>query len=106
MFDAFQDKADLTPYDVVPATIALDQGPDLTAGKLVAYTSIEKEWLKATAKVMKGKYDKADAVDPNFLNRVTWYVTTGWNRPYPGEDKVQEPGPLVRAAMKYGDDDD
>jgi hypothetical protein len=56
---------------------------------------------------MKGKYDKADAVDPNFLNHVTWYVTTGWNRPYPGEDKILSPGPLVKAAMKYkGDDDD
>ena len=106
MFDAFQDNADLTPYDVVPAAIALDQGPDLPAGKPVAYTPTEKEWLKATAKVMKGKYDKADAVDPNFLNHVTWYVTTGWNRPYPGEDKVQAPGPLVKAAMKYGGDDD
>ena len=41
-------------------------------------------------------------------DHVTWYVTTGWNRPYPGEDKVQTPGPLVKAAMKYGgaDDDD
>jgi YVTN family beta-propeller protein len=106
MFDAFQDTPDLTPYDCLPATIALDQGPDLPAGKTVSYTSTEKEWLKATAKVMKGKYDKADAVDPNFLNHVTWYVTTGWNRPYPGEDKVQTPGPLVKAAMKYGGDDD
>lgn len=106
MFDAFQDTADFMPYDVVAPTIALDQGPDLPAGKTVAYTPTEKEWLKATAKVMKGKYDKADAVDPNFLNHATWYVTTGWNRPYPGEDKVQAPGPLVKAAMKYGGDDD
>jgi YVTN family beta-propeller protein len=106
MFDAFQDKPDLTPYDLVPATIALDQGPDLPMGKPVAYTPTEREWLKATAKVMKGKYDKADAVDPNFLNHVTWYVTTGWNRPYPGEDRVLAPGPLVKAAMKYGGDDD
>jgi YVTN family beta-propeller protein len=106
MFDAFQDKADLTPYDLVPATLALDQGPDLPLGKPVAYSPIEKEWLKATAKVMKGKYDKADSVDPNFLNHITWYVTTGWNRPYPGEDKVQAPGPLVKAAMKYGGNGD
>ena len=106
MFDAFQDKPDLTPYNCLPATIALDQGPDLPAGKTVSYTPTEKEWLKATNTVMKGKYDKADSVDPNFLNHVTWYVTTGWNRPYPGEDKVQSPGPLVKVAMKYGGDDD
>ena len=106
MFDAFQDKADLTPYDCVPATIALDEGPDLPIGKAVAYTPIERAWLKATAKVMKGKYDKADAVDPNFLNHVTWYVTTGWHRPYPGEHKIQPPGSLVKAALKYGGDGD
>ena len=56
---------------------------------------------------MKNKYDKADAVDPNFLNHVTWYASTGWTRPYPGEIKVLMPGPFVKAAMKYrGDDDD
>lgn len=106
MFDAFQDTADLTPYNALPAPIPLDQGPDLPAGKAVAYTPTEKQWLKATAKVMKGKYDKADAVDPNFLNHVIWYATTGWRQPYPGEASIQAPGPLVKAAMKYGGDDD
>jgi len=107
MFDAFQNTPDLTPYDHLSAVIPLDRGPELPDAKVAAYTSVEKAWLKATAKVMKGKYDKADAVDPNFLNHVTWYVTTGWNRPYPGEDKILAPEPLVKAAMKYkGDDDD
>ena len=106
MFDAFQNTADLRPYDCLPATIPLDSGPDLPAGKTVAYTPVEKAWLKATGKVMKNKYDKADAVDPNFLNHVTWYVTTGWTRPYPGEDKILPPEPLVKAARKYNDDDD
>ncbi len=106
MFDAFQNTPDLRPYNFLPATIPLDQGPDLPVGKAVAYTPVEKAWLKATAKVMKNKYSKADAVDPNFLNHVTWYVTTGWNRPYPGEDSILPPEPLVRAAKKYMDDDD
>ena len=107
MFDAFQNKPDLLPYDCVPATIPLDQGPGLPEGTAVSSSQIEKAWLKATGKVMKNKYDKADSVDPNFLNHVTWYATTGWNRPYPGEDRILAPGPLVKAAMKYnGDDDD
>jgi YVTN family beta-propeller protein len=107
MFDVFQNTPDLTPYDHLAAVIPLDQGPNLPAGKTVAYTPIQKAWLKATAEVMKGKYDKADAVDPNFLNHVTWYSTTGWTRPYPGESKVMMPGPFVKAAKKYrGDDDD
>jgi hypothetical protein len=107
MFDAFQNTPDLTPYDHLSAVIPLDKGPGLPEGAASAYNQTEKAWLKATARVMKGKYDKADAVDPNFLNHVIWYVTTGWNRPYPGESKILMPEPLVKAAMKYkGDDDD
>jgi hypothetical protein len=68
---------------------------------------MQKAWLRATAEVMKGKYDKADAVDPNFLNHITWYSATDWKRPYPGESKLEMPGPFVKAAKKYrGDDDD
>jgi YVTN family beta-propeller protein len=106
MFDAFQNTPDLTPYDHLAAVIPLNQGPDLPAGKTVAYTPLQKAWLKATAEVMKGKYDKADAVDPNFLNHVIWYSATNWTRPYPGENKVLMPGPLVKAAKHYNSDDD
>lgn len=106
MFDAFQNTPDLTPYDHLPAVIALDQGPDLPHKDGVAYSPLQKAWLKATAEVMKNKYDKADAVDPNFLNHAVWYSATGWVRPYPGEAEVEMPGPFVKAAKKYHDDDD
>jgi YVTN family beta-propeller protein len=106
MFDAFQNTPNLAPYDHLDAVIPLDHGPNLPADKTAAYTPLQKAWLKATAEVMKGKYDKADAVDPNFLNHVTWYSATGWTRPYPGENKVLMPGPFVKAAKKYRDDDD
>ena len=106
MFDAFQNTPDLTPYRHVPATIPLDQGPALPAGKTAADSPLQKAWLQATAEVMKGKYDKADAVDPNFLNHVIWYSATDWKRPYPGESKILMPGRLVRAAKKYHYDDD
>jgi YVTN family beta-propeller protein len=105
MFDAFQDTPNLTPYDHLAAVIPLDRGPNLPANKTTAYTPMQKAWLKATAEVMKGKYDKADAVDPNFLNHVTWYSGTGWTRPYPGESQVLLPGPFVKAAKKYRGDD-
>jgi sugar lactone lactonase YvrE len=107
MFDAFQNTPDLTPYDHLAAVIPLNEGPGLPTEKTVAeYTPLQKAWLKATAEVMKGKYDKADAVDPNFLNHVTWYSATDWKRPYPGETKLLMPGPFVKAAKKYVDDDD
>jgi hypothetical protein len=108
MFDAFQEQPNLAPYDHLPASIPLDQGPDLPhkEKESTAYTPLQKAWLRATAEVMKNKYDKADAVDPNFLNHVIWYSATGWVRPYPGERTVQMPGPFVKAARKFHDDDD
>ncbi|HEX4229174.1 MAG TPA: hypothetical protein VHZ07_10920 [Bryobacteraceae bacterium] len=106
MFDAFQNTPDLTPYDHLPAVISLDNGPDLPHSENAAYTPLQKAWLRATAEVMRNKYDKADSVDPNFLNHVIWYSATGWARPYPGERKVQMPGPFVRAAKKFHDEDD
>ncbi|HEY3935966.1 MAG TPA: hypothetical protein VGL97_00930 [Bryobacteraceae bacterium] len=106
MFDAFQDTPDLTPYDHLPAVIPLNDGPDLPHKESAAYTPLQKAWLKATAEVMKNKYDKADSVDPNFLNHVIWYSATGWARAYPGERKIQMPGPFVRAAKKFHDEDD
>ena len=107
MFDAFQNTPDLTPYDHVSAVLPLDQGPNLPAGNTLGYNPVQKAWLKATAEIMKGRYDKADSVDPNFLNHITWYSATNWLRPYPGEDKVLMPGPFIKAAKKYrGDDDD
>jgi YVTN family beta-propeller protein len=106
MFDAFQDTPDVTPYDHLAAVIPLDQGPGLPGDNTLGYSPLQKAWMVATAEVMKGKYDKADAVDPNFLNHVTWYSTTGWKRPYPGESKVEMPARFVKAAKKYRDDDD
>jgi YVTN family beta-propeller protein len=106
MFDAFQNTPNVAPYDHVPAVIPLDQGPNLPGSNTAAYTPLQKAWLKATAEVMKGKYAKADAVDPNFLNHVIWYSATDWKRPYPGESNILMPGPLVKAAKKYRDDDD
>ena len=106
MFDAFQNTPDLTPFNHVAPVMALNQGPNLPVEKAALGSPMQKAWLKATAEVMKGKYDKADAVDPNFLNHVIWYSATGWTRPYPGENKVLMPGPFVKAAKKYRDDDD
>lgn len=106
MFDAFQDTPDLAPYVHLPAPIPLDQGPGLPGMKIGADTPLQKAWLAATNEVMKDKIDKADAADPNFLNHVTWYSATDWKRPYPGEKKLLMPGPFVRAAKNYRDEDD
>jgi hypothetical protein len=106
MFDAFQNTPDLTPFDHVTATLPLDDGPGLAGGKVAASSPMQDAWMIATAKIMKGKYDKADAVDPNFLNHSIWYAATDWKTPYPGEDKVLPPGPFEKAAQGYKDQDE
>jgi hypothetical protein len=37
---------------------------------------------------------------------VIWYSATGRTRPCPGERKVEMPGPFLKAAKKFHDDDD
>jgi hypothetical protein len=105
MFDAFQDMADLAPFDHAEPAMALDQGVRL-AGSKTANGSLQAAWLDATAKMMKGKYDKADSVEPNFLNHSIWYAATNWKRPYPGEAKMLLPAPFLKVAKDYRDDDD
>jgi len=106
MFDAFQDSPDLAPFAHLPAPIPLDQGPGLPGTRTGALDPLQKAWLAATWDVMKDKLTKADAADPNFLNHVTWYSATDWKRPYPGEKRILMPGPFLRAAKAYRDDDD
>lgn len=47
--------------------------------------------------MFRGKYDKADSVDENFLEHAIWYSTTGFIRPYPGESKVLMPDEVKTA---------
>jgi YVTN family beta-propeller protein len=113
MFDCFQDKPNLEPFDHVAANTALNldpNGPIAGTGNpnfVMEKTRMQKAWLRASNKVMKGKTNKADSVDENFLNHVIWYSATDWKRPYPGESKVEAPAPFVKlAALKKPDSDD
>jgi YVTN family beta-propeller protein len=113
MFDCFQDKPNVEPFNHVPANTALNldpNGPISGTGKanfVMEKSRMQKAWLLASNKVMKGKTNKADSVDENFLNHVIWYSATDWKRAYPGESKVEAPGPFVKlAALKTSDSDD
>jgi YVTN family beta-propeller protein len=113
MFDCFQNEPNLAPFTHVPANTALNldpNGPITGTGKASfakEKTRMQKAWLQASNKVMKGKTNKADSVDENFLNHVIWYSATDWKRPYPGEHKIEAPAPFVKlAALKTPDSDD
>ena len=85
MQDVFVDKPDFTPFTVLPNQVALDTlNPPLAAVK----DGVQKEWALAMYKL---DFSKADAADTKLLNRVIWYSTKGWDRPYPGDDHVLYP---------------
>lgn len=113
MFDAFQKEPNLEPFKHVAANTPLNldpNGPIAGTGKpstAMQKAPMEKAWMQASIKVMRGKTDKADSVDENFLNHVIWYSATDFKRPYPGESKVAAPGPFVKlASLKTPDTDD
>jgi YVTN family beta-propeller protein len=62
-------------------------------------------WLKKKAQIFKGKLTKPDAEDPDTVNHLNWYQTTGFVRPYPGESKVRPPSDFKNPAPT-GDPDD
>lgn len=117
MFDAFTDKADLTPFNAVPNQIPLTEGvktapacgPDTlgqtgpgaaavndAAAKAVAVPApmidTAEQWSKwSEQQHLTGNGAKEDSANPNLFNRWTWYQTHNWESPYPGDDKIYGP---------------
>jgi hypothetical protein len=76
MRPAFQDRADLTPYDsVVPKQSLFDLNPVLKA------TSGPER--KAARDSLRWRWDIPDAAPEEQLNRIIWNQVRGWDTPYP-----------------------
>jgi Phosphoesterase family len=71
----FQDKADLTPYKLLPNKIPLDQ-MNPPSNKL------KGEALKWAKKSMAMNFEREDEADEETLNRILWHSTRG-DVPYP-----------------------
>jgi hypothetical protein len=52
-------------------------------------TVLRKDWLQKKAEIFTGKLTKPDAEDPDTVNHLNWYQSTGFTRPYPGEKAVR-----------------
>jgi YVTN family beta-propeller protein len=108
MFDCFQNTPNDAPFYSVPATTPLNEnylgqvlpgtGPVNYTQNLIHRTPMMKSWELASAKAFQGKENKADSVDPDFLNHAIWYATTHFARPYPGETKILPPTAFHTAA--------
>jgi hypothetical protein len=117
MYNAFQAKADTTPFKAVPNQVPLTEGvsnppacgPDTmgTTGaaakqlnareaKKVAVPAAEKDvaaqWEAwAHKQHFTGNSAVPDHANPAQMNRYTWYQTHDWKVPYPGDPKIYAP---------------
>jgi hypothetical protein len=54
-----------------------------------AVKALSVGWAKMKAEVFAGKYQKPDSEDPDLVNHMIWYETTGYKVPFPGEKTVR-----------------
>lgn len=100
MTDCFTDRPDTTPYQAIPANIALDElNPSKSAlkGKALELALLsERQDLSAP-----------DRVDDDAMNRILWHAVKGIHAPYPEEwAGPHGRGLKSRGLVESGDDDD
>ena len=71
--------------------------------------ALRAAWLQKKAEIFAGKLTRPDSEDPDTVNHLNWYLSTGFVRPYPGEKTVRPPSEFnnpAPAGEKNGLDDD
>jgi YVTN family beta-propeller protein len=120
MYDAFTDTEDDAPFNVRPNQVPLTYGlktplsldssngtnlshgphtqvPRRSASKATpelspALSRIQAKWqVWSTHQNFGGAHPQEDKANPAQLNRLDWYSSTGWVRPYPGDSKILGP---------------
>ena len=101
-------QSNFDPWTHVPNQIPLDQGvtPGESTPGNARVKALRAAWLKKKAQIFAGKMTKPDAEDPDTVNHLNWYMSTGFTRPYPGEKTVRPPSEFNRPAPANGDLDD
>jgi YVTN family beta-propeller protein len=99
------------PWTHVPNAIPLDLGVTPSEASLYknaspAVKALAAGWLKKKTELFAGKYQKPDSEDPDTVNHLIWYESTGFKMPFPGEKKVRPASDFNKAAPAKGDDDD
>ena len=103
--------ANFQPWTHVPNQVALNLGvtTTTTTASLKKMTpaarAMQVAWMERKKQVFAGKLTKPDAEDPETVNHLNWYMSTGFTRPYPGESKVLPPTAFKKPAPA-GDLDD
>ena len=94
----------------LPNQVALDEGVTPGADSMpnsgARIKALREAWLKKKAEIFAGKLTKPDSEDPDTVNHLNWYLSTGFTRPYPGESKVRPPSDFNNPAPTGEDADD
>ncbi|CRK81228.1 40-residue YVTN family beta-propeller repeat-containing protein [Neobacillus massiliamazoniensis] len=107
MSEIFTDKPDFTPYNLVanqiplnwmngqPAPQAATTSAAATPAALAptpAAQQMQNDW-DSWSEQHKDDFGQNSKIDTNTneMNHAVWYATKGYNKPYPGEDKVLTP---------------
>jgi len=97
------------PWTHVPNQVPLNQGVKASAADTTLsgqVKALRTAWLKKKTQIFAGKLTKPDSEDPDTVNHLNWYISTGFVRPYPGESKVRPPSDFKNSAPTTGDTDD
>jgi YVTN family beta-propeller protein len=97
------------PWTHVPNLVALDQGVTASSADATGSPKVKalrQAWLQKKAEIFAGKLTKPDSEDPDTVNHLNWYKSTGFTRPYPGEKTVRPPSEFNNPAPTKVDDDD
>jgi YVTN family beta-propeller protein len=101
--------ANFQPWTHVPNQVPLDQGVSASAADpsdSAKVKALRAAWLQKKAEIFAGKLTKPDAEDPDTVNHLNWYLSTGFKRPYPGERTVRPPSDFNNPAPTNADLDD
>jgi YVTN family beta-propeller protein len=96
------------PWTHVPNQIPLNQGVsggDDNSKDSPKVKALREAWLQKKAQIFAGKLTKPDDEDPDTVNHLNWYMSTGFTRPYPGESTVRPPSEFNNPAPTPGGDD-
>jgi YVTN family beta-propeller protein len=97
------------PWAHVPNQVPLDQGVTASAAPAMdgpRVNALRRAWLEKKAEIFAGKLTKPDSEDPDTVNHLNWYLSTGFKRPYPGEKTVRPPSDFNNPAPAGEDSDD
>jgi len=97
------------PWTHVPNQVPLNQGVSASVDKPTdsqRVKELRRAWLQKKAEIFAGKLTKPDSEDPDTVNHLNWYMSTGFTRPYPGESKVRPPSEFNKPAPAGDGDGD